>query len=275
MSQASVASQPKLTSPRRSAGIFLASPTAPGCPPAQKPGAQEHSCSVLLLTSDDSLPLGFSGCQLIYSHPLVCLPFRAQRIGREMSRTGKEQAPPLWEYPPNTAQRGCWARAFPHSKPKAKHAQEPIQVPQALGKRLLSVPGQSRPGSCRGCTHTGRLSPPREAPAAEGRRRHLVHSERTLEPAAPVKTKPQLPGTGRLLQDPPWPGTWLHPPVWAFFPAPGSLQLGRGQSAHCPDTSQPPQAWPFLRQHTRGPGPWTHTDVMACLPPPLPGHPGF
>ena len=41
-----------------------------------------------------------------------------------------------------------------------------------------------------------------------------------------------------------------------FIPPSGpSSQLSRGQSAHRPDTSQPPQAWPFLRQPALGP--WT------------------
>lgn len=57
---------------------------------------------------------------------------------------------------------------------------------------------------------------------------------------------------GPLLQDPPWPWDLASSPCLALFPGPGSLQLGRGQSVHCPDTSQPTQAWPFLRQPARG-----------------------
>lgn len=51
---------------------------------------------------------------------------------------------------------------------KQNTPQEPIQVPQALGKRLRNVLGQSRPWSSRGCAQTGLLSPPTEAPAAQG-----------------------------------------------------------------------------------------------------------
>lgn len=82
-----------------------------------------------------------------------------------MNGTGKgEQAPPLWECPPNAAQRGSSAQAFPR-KLKPKHnalSSKPIQAQQALGKLLMDVLSQRlEPG-------TALLFPPAKTPVAKG-----------------------------------------------------------------------------------------------------------
>lgn len=161
--------------------------------------------------------------------------------------------------------------------------QEPTQVPQTLGKRLLNVPGQSRPWSCRGRTQTGLLSPPTEAPAAQGtgalgRLGENLGTSSALD--SPRQDKASAPSDRAAAAGPsPAPGPGFIPlsgpssQVLAAFSSAGGGQLTAQAPANHPPAPQHThtQAWPFLRQHTRGPGPWTHSDVMACLPPPLPG----
>lgn len=138
-----------------------------------------------------------------------------------MNGTGKgEQAPPLWECPPNAAQRGSSAEAFPR-KLKPKHNtlySKPIQAQQALGKLLIDVLGR-RPEPW-----TALLFPPAKTPLPRAPR-HLgspgedpgtsspMDGPRRDKTSAPKEraaaTGPSLAlGPGFLPPSGPLPGSW-------------------------------------------------------------------
>lgn len=85
---------------------------------------------------------------------------------------------------------------------------------------------------------------------------HLVRLERTLEPAAPWtaldKTKPQLPVTGRLLQDPPWPRDLASSPCLGLLPR--SWQPSARQGAVSSLPRHQPTTPPLPNTHTHRPG---------------------
>lgn len=183
------------------------------------------SCSVFQVTHVPSI-FPCLNDSVYRTHTDILWPaFLSELSMLEGSRMGAgkgEEAPPPWECPPNTAQKGSYAQgACPTAnRNQSRTLQESTQAPTGheqtdgwTSKLALALQGSHRPvpqtdGLRPSSLHLGECC--RQGPRSNG-----AHSVRTQEPTAPWtairpvpdKTKLWLPMTEWLLQDPPGPRT--------------------------------------------------------------------